>query len=51
MTEKEIRLINIIHDQDNPELALRVAIEIISNFLEQPKSFEEQVPVVLPELA
>lgn len=51
MTEKEIRLINIINENDNREQALKVAIEIILNFLEQPKSSEEQVPVVLRELA
>lgn len=51
MTEKEIRLINIINEQDNPELALKVAIEIISNYLAQPKSSEVQAPVGLRELA
>ena len=51
MTEKEIRLINLINEKENPVQAMMVAIEIISNFLEQQKSSEEQVPVDLPELA
>ena len=51
MTEKEIRLINIINEQNNPELALEIAIEIISDYLERQKSFVEQVPVDFRELA
>lgn len=51
MTEREIRLVNIINAHDNPEKALLAAIEIISNYLEQQKSSEEQVPVGLPEPA
>ena len=51
MTEKEIRLINIINEHDKPGLALNAAIQVILDFLEQPKSSEEQAPVVLRELA
>ena len=50
MTEKEMKLINIIREQDNPEQALTLAIEIILNYLEQQRSSEEQAPVVLREL-
>lgn len=51
MTEKEIRLVNIIEEKDDSELALKIAIEVILHFLEQPKSSEEQAPVGLREHA
>ena len=51
MTEKEIRLINIINEKDNSEIALQIAIEVILHYLEQQKSSEEQAPVGLRELA
>ena len=40
MTNKEIELLNLIRENDNPEQALTKAIEIIIKYLEQPESFE-----------
>ena len=40
MTNNEIKLLNLIRDNDNPEQALLTAIEIIISCLEQPESFE-----------
>ena len=51
MTEKEIKLLHIIQEHENPSQALATAIEIILSYLEQQKSFEEPSPVGLRELA
>ena len=40
MTDNEIKLLNLIRENDNPEQALVTAIEIIIMYLEQPESFE-----------
>lgn len=40
MTENEIMLLDTIKNHPNPEQALLTAIEIISDFLKQPESFE-----------
>jgi hypothetical protein len=40
MTENEIMLIEAIRNHPNPENAIVIAIEIISNFLKQSESFE-----------
>ena len=47
MTENEIRLINLIRENDNPEQALSTAVNIILSFLEQPESFGVQAPASL----
>lgn len=47
MTEKEMELIRIIRENDNPEQALMVAATIILGFLKQLESSEEQSPVCL----
>jgi hypothetical protein len=40
MTENEIMLIETVMNHPGPENAIVIAIEIISNFLKQPESFE-----------
>lgn len=40
MTENEIVLIETIKNHSEPEQAMLIAIEIISDFLKQPESFE-----------
>ena len=49
MTEKEMELIRILRENDNPERALMAAATIILGFLKQLESSEEQVPVCLRE--
>ena len=39
MTENEIKLINIIREQDNPVQALMVAVKIIVSYLMQHESY------------
>ena len=51
MTDNEIKLINIIRENDNSEEAIIKAVKIITSFLEREKSSEEQVPVYLTEPA
>ncbi len=51
MTEKEIKLIHIIQEHENPSQAMTMAVEIILSYLERPVSFEEQALAVLRELA
>ena len=41
MTENEIKLIELIRENDNPEQAIITAVSIITSFLEQPQSSEE----------
>ena len=41
MTDNEHKLLNLIRENDNPERAFVIAIEIIIKYLEQPESFEE----------
>ena len=40
MTKNELELLNLIRENDNPEQALIIAIEILISCLEQPESFE-----------
>lgn len=40
MTENEIELIETIKNHSNPEEAMLIAIQIISDYLKQPESFE-----------
>ena len=48
MTNNEIKLLNMIHENDNPEQALFIAIEIIISCLMQSESSEEPSPVCSP---
>lgn len=40
MTENELKLIELIRENDNPEEAIITAVNIITSFLEQFQSFE-----------
>lgn len=51
MTENERTLINLIRENDNPQQALATAVDIITSYLKQQKSFEEQAVVVPQVLA
>ena len=51
MSNNEIELINMIRENDNPEQAAMVAIDIILMYLRQPESFEALAAVCLPESA
>lgn len=51
MTENEIRLINLIRENDNPEQALSTAVDIILLSLVQEQSFQGQAPASLQGLA
>ena len=51
MTENEIKLIELIRENDNPEEAILTAVSIITSFLEQPQSFEGQAVACLQELS
>ncbi len=50
MTNNEIELLTLIRENDNPELALVTAIEIILTYLSHPESFESTLSVGSPEL-
>lgn len=45
MTENEIKLINIIREQDNPVQAMMVAINVIVSYLMQRESYSKPFPV------
>lgn len=51
MTENELKLIELIRGNDNPEEAIITAVNIITSFLEQPQSFEGQALASLQEHA
>lgn len=50
MSNNKIELLNIVRENDYPEEALLVAVEIISSFLEQSESYQEPSPGFLPAL-
>ena len=50
MTDKEIELIKLVRENDNPEQALMTATVIILGFLKQHESSEAQAPACLPVL-
>ena len=50
MSNNEIQLLNIIRENDNPEQALQIAVEIITSFLEQSVSSQEPSVDFLPVL-
>ena len=35
------KLLSIIRENDNPEQALQIAVDIITSFLKQPESYQE----------
>lgn len=41
MTDNEKELLNIINSHDDPKLALEIAIQTISIYLEQHESYQE----------
>lgn len=41
MTENELELMYIIRTSDNPDEALKIAIQTIVTFLEQSESYQE----------
>lgn len=47
MTEKELRLIELIRENDNPEEAILTAVSIITSFLEQHESSQVSCPASL----
>ena len=47
MTANEIELINLIRENDKPELALMAAAVIVIGFLKQHESSEEQAVAYL----
>lgn len=51
MTENERELIKLIRENDNPQQALVTAVDVITSFLKQQKSFEGQAVVVQQALA
>jgi hypothetical protein len=51
MTDNEIKLIELIRENDNPEEAITTAVSIITSFLEQLESFEGQALVFPSELS
>ena len=50
MTNNQIELLNIVCEDDNPEQAICIAVEIISSFLRQYESCQEPSPDFLQEL-
>ena len=50
MPSNNEKLINMIRENDNPEQALLVAVEIITSFLGQSVSFQEPSVDFQPEL-
>ena len=51
MTENELKLLELIRENDNPEEAIVTAVSIITSFLEQEQSYLGQAPVYPPGLA
>ena len=51
MTDNELKLLELIRENDNPKEAIITAVSIITSFLEQEKSSVVQAPVYPPGLA
>jgi hypothetical protein len=51
MTDNELKLINLIRENDNQEEAIITAVSIITSFLERERSFVGQAPAYPPEPA
>ena len=50
MSTYEMELVRMIREHDEPEKALVIAVEVITSFLKQHESSEEQAVVCLPVL-
>lgn len=50
MQTNQETLLSLIRENDNPEQALQIAVEIITSFLEQYESFQEPSVDFLPVL-
>lgn len=48
LCENEEELLQIIRENDNPDLAVQTAIDIILDYLRQPESFEARAAAYLP---
>ena len=51
MTENELKLIELIRENDNQEESIIKAVSIINSFLEQERSSVRQAPAYPPGLA
>ena len=51
MTDNERKLIELIRENDNQEVAITIAVNIITSFLEREQSSQGQAPVYPPGLA
>lgn len=49
MDENEIRLINMLYENDDPERAILTAIKVFAAFLEAPQAQPEQILASLLE--
>lgn len=49
MSKNEVELLEIVRENDNPEWAVQVAVEIILGYLAQHGSFAGQAAADLPE--
>ena len=50
MSKNKKELLNVVRENDYPEEALLIAIEVISSFLERRESYQEPSPGFLQEL-
>ena len=50
MNANEIELLSLVRDNNNPDQALVISINIILDYLKQHESFEEQAVADLREL-
>ena len=51
LSENEKILLTMVRENDNPEQAAMIAIDIIFGYLRQPESFEAQAAAYLQESA
>lgn len=51
LRENEEKLLNLVRENDNPEQAAMIAIDIILEYLRQPESFEARAAACLQESA
>ena len=51
MTDNELKLIELIRENDNPAEAIVTAVDIITSFLKQERSCLGQAPAYPPGLA
>lgn len=48
LCQNEAELLNMVRENDNPEQAAIIAIDIILEYLRQPESFEARAAAYLP---